>query len=120
MVTSLHDGMNLVAKEYVAARRDEQGVLILSRFTGAARELHDALVVNPYDIQSMSASIARALAMDKGEITDRMRRMRAWVKEHNIYWWAGSLIGELCDLRMKGPEAKTAPASEGPLLEVKF
>jgi trehalose 6-phosphate synthase len=120
LVTSLHDGMNLVAKEYVAARRDEQGVLILSRFTGAARELRDALIVNPYDIQSMSASIARALAMDKGEITDRMRRMRTWVKEHNIYWWAGSLIGELCDLRMKGPEAKATPSSERPPLEVKF
>ncbi|MGC9292162.1 MAG: alpha,alpha-trehalose-phosphate synthase (UDP-forming) [Acidobacteriaceae bacterium] len=120
MVTSLHDGMNLVAKEYVAARRDEQGVLILSRFTGAARELLDALIVNPYDIQSMSASIARALAMDKDEITDRMRRMRAWVKEHNIYWWAGSLIGELCDLRMKGPEAKTASSPEDHPLEVEF
>ena len=101
MVTSLHDGMNLVAKEYVAARRDERGVLILSRFTGAARELRDAIIVNPYDIQSTADSIARALNMDIDEMIERMQRMRKSVKEHNIYWWAGSLIGELCELRLK-------------------
>jgi alpha,alpha-trehalose-phosphate synthase [UDP-forming] len=100
MVTSLHDGMNLVAKEYVASRQDERGVLILSRFTGAARELRDALIVNPYDIQATGEAIAKALDMDVGEMTDRMRRMRRSVKEHNIYWWAGSLIGELCELRL--------------------
>jgi alpha,alpha-trehalose-phosphate synthase [UDP-forming] len=102
MVTSLHDGMNLVSKEYVAARQDERGVLILSRFTGAARELRDAIIVNPYDIQATADAIAQALNMDIGEMADRMRRMRRSVKEHNIYWWAGSLIGDLCDLRMKG------------------
>ena len=101
MVTSLHDGMNLVAKEYVAAREDERGVLILSRFTGAARELRDAIIVNPYDIQSTGDAIAQALNMNIGEMIERMRRMRRSVKEHNIYWWAGSLIGELCDLRLK-------------------
>ncbi|RZU39089.1 trehalose 6-phosphate synthase [Edaphobacter modestus] len=101
MVTSLHDGMNLVAKEYVAARSDDRGVLILSRFTGAARELRDALIVNPYDIQGTGQAIARALEMDVTEIVDRMRRMRKMVKEHNIYWWAASLIGELCELRLK-------------------
>lgn len=101
MVTSLHDGMNLVAKEYVAARSDDRGVLILSRFTGAARELRDAIIVNPYDIQGTGEAIARALEMDVTEIVDRMRRMRKTVKEHNIYWWAGSLIGELCELRVK-------------------
>jgi trehalose-6-phosphate synthase len=100
MVTSLHDGMNLVAKEYVAARQDERGVLILSRFTGAARDLRDAIVVNPYDIRSTGEAIAQALEMDVSEIVDRMRRMRRSVKEHNIYWWAGSLIGELCELRL--------------------
>ena len=68
MVTSLHDGMNLVAKEYVAAREDERGVLILSRFTGAARELHDAIIVNPYDIKSTGEAIAQALQMDVGEM----------------------------------------------------
>lgn len=101
MVTSLHDGMNLVAKEYVAARSDEHGALILSRFTGAARELRDAIIVNPYDIQATGEAIARILEMDIAEITDRMRRMRRTVREHNIYWWAGSLIGELCELRLK-------------------
>jgi trehalose 6-phosphate synthase len=92
--------MNLVAKEYVAARQDERGVLILSRFTGAARDLRDAIIVNPYDIQASSDAIAQALEMDISEMTDRMRRMRRSVKEHNIYWWAGSLIGELCELRL--------------------
>ncbi len=100
-VTSLHDGMNLVAKEYVAARQDERGVLILSRFTGAARDLRDAIIVNPYDIRSTGEAIAQALKMDVGEMVDRMRRMRRSVKEHNIYWWAASLIGELCELRLR-------------------
>ncbi len=104
MVTSLHDGMNLVAKEYVASREDERGVLILSRFTGAARDLRDAIIVNPYDIQSTGEAIARALEMDVGEMVDRMQRMRRSVKEHNIYWWAGALIGEVCDLRVKRSE----------------
>jgi alpha,alpha-trehalose-phosphate synthase [UDP-forming] len=100
MVTSLHDGMNLVAKEYVAAREDERGVLILSQFTGAARELQDAILVNPYDIQATCEAIAQALEMDINDIRARMRRMRRSVKDHNIYWWAGALIGELCDLRL--------------------
>ena len=100
MVTSLHDGMNLVAKEFVAARQDERGVLILSRFTGAARDLRDAIIVNPYDVQSTGEAIAQALEMGVAEIRDRMRRMRRSVKDHNIYWWAGTLIGELCDLRL--------------------
>ena len=106
MVTSLHDGMNLVAKEYVAARQDERGVLILSRFTGAARDLRDAIIVNPYDIRSTGEAIAQALKMDVGEMVDRMRGMRRSVKEHNIYWWAGSLIGELCELRLNRGEAQ--------------
>ena len=100
MVTSLHDGMNLVAKEYVASRQDERGVLILSSFTGAARDLRDAIIVNPYDIQGCGEAIAQALEMEINEVVDRMRRMRRSVKEHNIYWWAGSLIGELCELRL--------------------
>jgi trehalose-6-phosphate synthase len=100
MVTSLHDGMNLVAKEYVASRDDERGVLILSRFTGAARELSDALIINPYDVQQAGEAIAEALEMDTAQMTDRMRRMRRIIREHNIYWWAATLIGELCDLRI--------------------
>jgi alpha,alpha-trehalose-phosphate synthase [UDP-forming] len=102
MVTSLHDGMNLVAKEYVAARQDERGVLILSRFTGAARDLRDAIIVNPYDVRATGEAIAQALEMEVGEIRDRMRRMRRSVRDHNIYWWAGTLIGELCELRLSG------------------
>ncbi len=102
MVTSLHDGMNLVAKEYVAAQEKEQGMLILSRFTGASRELRDAMIVNPYDIEATGEAIAQVLRMDAGERSERMRRMRATVKEHNIYWWASSLIGALYELRL-GP-----------------
>jgi trehalose 6-phosphate synthase len=111
MVTSLHDGMNLVAKEYIAARQDERGVLILSRFTGAARELHDAIIVNPYDISATGDSIAQALKMDAKEMADRMRHMRRSVKEHNIYWWAASLIEALCEVRLeqKGNAKSAAP-----------
>jgi trehalose-6-phosphate synthase len=100
MVTSLHDGMNLVSKEFVAAREDERGVLILSRFTGAARDLQDALIVNPYDVEGTGDAIARSLEMNSAEVGDRIRRMRKSTTERNIYWWAGSLIGDLCDLRL--------------------
>jgi len=100
MVTSLHDGMNLVAKEFVATRADRRGVLILSQFTGAARDLRDAIIVNPYNTEDTGEAIAQALEMDIREVVDRMERMRQSVKEHNIYWWAGSLIGDLCDLRL--------------------
>jgi trehalose-6-phosphate synthase len=111
MVTSLHDGMNLVAKEYVAARQDERGVLILSRFTGAARDLHDAIIVNPYDVESTAEAIAQALEMNVSEMVDRMRRMRKSVRERNIYWWAGSLIGELCELRLRQRRTKISVIS---------
>jgi len=100
LVTSLHDGMNLVAKEFIASRRDERGVLILSQFTGAARELRDALLVNPYDIDQTAEAIRTALEMEPEEKQLRMHRMRRNVKEHNIYRWAGSLITELCELRL--------------------
>jgi trehalose-6-phosphate synthase len=100
LVTSLHDGMNLVAKEFLAARKDEQGVLILSCFTGAARELPDALLVNPYDIEQTAEAIRFALEMDMEERKLRMQRMRKVVKENNVYRWAGNLIAELCDVRL--------------------
>jgi len=100
LVTSLHDGMNLVAKEFLAARGDERGVLVLSCFTGAARELLDALLVNPYDIDQTAEAIRVALEMDPEEKQLRMHRMRKAVREHNVYHWAGSLIGELCELRL--------------------
>ena len=92
--------MNLVAKEFIAARRDERGVLILSQFTGAARELRDALLVNPYNIDQTAEAIRAALEMEPEEKQLRMHRMRRNVKEHNIYRWAGSLITELCELRL--------------------
>ena len=100
MVTSLHDGMNLVAKEFLAARHDERGVLILSQFTGAARELRDALLVNPYDIDQTAEAIRVALEMEPEEKQMRVHRMRRVIKEQNIYRWAGSLITELCELRL--------------------
>ena len=100
LVTSLHDGMNLVAKEYVAARGDEDGVLVLSQFTGASRELKDALIVNPYDIEEMAEAIAAALKMEPAERSERMKRMRATIREHNIYRWAGKLVTELARLRL--------------------
>jgi alpha,alpha-trehalose-phosphate synthase [UDP-forming] len=106
LVTSLHDGMNLVAKEFLATRRDERGVLILSQFTGAARELRDALLVNPYDIDQTAEAIRAALEMEPEEKQMRIHRMRRNVKEHNIYRWAGSLITELCELRLDAERAQ--------------
>ncbi len=100
LVTSLHDGMNLVAKEFVASRHDEQGVLILSRFTGAARELRDALIVNPYDTEQCAEAIRLALEMSAEERRARMQRMRRMVRENNVYRWAGNLIAELCEVRL--------------------
>ena len=104
MVTALHDGMNLVAKEFIAAREDEQGVLILSRFTGAARELLDSVLVNPYDIEGTADAVCHALEMSSEERTGRMRRLRKVVKEQNIYRWAGNLVTDLCDVRLEAPE----------------
>src|SRR5438132_1543208 len=95
MVTSLHDGMNLVAKEFVAARDEDDGVLILSRFAGASHELPDALLVNPYDVEDVAGAIHRAITLPVEECRDRMSRMRTQVREHNIYGWAGLLLDEL-------------------------
>jgi trehalose-6-phosphate synthase len=104
LVTSLHDGMNLVAKEFVASRDDEQGALILSRFTGAARELRDAVIVNPYDTEQLAEAIRFALEMDPEERRSRMRRMRRVTKDHNIYRWAANLITELSEIRIEKRE----------------
>jgi alpha,alpha-trehalose-phosphate synthase [UDP-forming] len=101
LVTSLHDGMNLVAKEYLAARHDERGVLILSQFTGAARELRDALLVNPYDIDQTAEAIRAALEMEPEDKQMRVARMRKDIKDHNIYRWASDLITELCEVRLE-------------------
>jgi alpha,alpha-trehalose-phosphate synthase [UDP-forming] len=110
LVTSLHDGMNLVAKEFVAARDDEDGVLILSKFTGAAVELRDALLVNPYDIAGVSDAIYRGLEMVPEERQERMRRMRRQVMEYNIYLWAAKALGDLRELRLED-EGHLAPSS---------
>ncbi|MBZ5595311.1 MAG: trehalose-6-phosphate synthase [Acidobacteriia bacterium] len=95
MVSSLHDGMNLVAKEYVASRVDEDGVLILSDFAGASRELTDALVVNPFSEEESLEAIRQALEMPEDERRKRMRKMRAVVAENNVYRWAGKIISAL-------------------------
>ena len=98
VVSALHDGMNLVAKEFVASRFDEDGVLILSPFAGASRELTDALLVNPYATDHFAEAIKKAVEMPKEERQKRMRRMREVVKENNIYKWAADIISELVRL----------------------
>lgn len=100
-VTSLHDGMNLVAKEFVACRSDERGVLILSKFTGASKELTEALIVNPYDTDQCATAICLAAAMDPEEQRARMRAMRAIVGEFNVYAWAGQMLADASRLRWK-------------------
>ena len=104
LVTSLHDGMNLVAKEFVVSRDDERGVLILSTFAGASRELHDALLVNPYDVQQLAGAILRALDMSEEEQRVRMSRLRTGVRENNIYRWAANLLSDLTEIRIDNPE----------------
>jgi trehalose 6-phosphate synthase len=110
--------MNLVAKEYVAARDDEDGVLVLSKFTGAATELLDALIVNPYDAEGVAEAIHQGLEMDHAERRMRMQRMRHHVMDHNIYRWAANILGDLRELRMEGPAtpelSHVLPASVAP------
>ena len=101
IVSSLHDGMNLVAKEFVAARDDEQGVLILSSFAGASRELSEALIVNPYDSSAMASTLERALLMPKQEQRDRMRLMRELIRERNVYRWAAQMLMDASRLRKR-------------------
>ena len=113
LVTSLHDGMNLVAKEFLAARHDEQGVLILSRFTGAARELPDALLINPYDTEQTAEALRFALEMNADERKLRMERMRKVVREHNIFRWAGNLIAGLSEVRLDEPVSSRVGAAGG-------
>lgn len=100
MVTSLHDGMNLVAKEFLAARDDLRGSLILSQFTGAARELTDALIVNPYDVEQTAEAIAQALEMPEQDQELRMKRLRETVKDRNIFRWAGDVVNDLAQIRI--------------------
>jgi trehalose 6-phosphate synthase len=100
-VSSLHDGMNLVAKEFVAARDDERGVLVLSSFTGASRELAESLIVNPYDLDEAAEAMALALVMPPAEQRVRMHAMRAFVAEFNIYRWAGRMLRDAERLRRR-------------------
>jgi trehalose 6-phosphate synthase len=100
-VSSLHDGMNLVAKEFIAARDDERGVLVLSRFTGAARELTEALVVNPYDLEGVADTLRVALTMSPIEQRERMRSLRSQVAEYNVYRWAGRMLLDATRLRQR-------------------
>ncbi len=101
-VTSLHDGMNLVAKEFVAARDDNEGVLILSQFTGASRELPEAVIVNPYDTDQCAAALQLGLTMPKEEQRARMRLMRQLIKEFNVYRWAGRMLRDAAGMRRRG------------------
>jgi trehalose 6-phosphate synthase len=92
-VTPLKDGMNLVAKEYCACRIEEDGVLILSQFAGAAEQLKpDAVLVNPYDVEQMAEAIVNAFRMGEAERTARMKRMRRVVREENVFWWVDSFL----------------------------
>jgi len=100
IVSSIHDGMNLVAKEFVASRFDENGVLLLSQFTGASRELTDAMLINPYATDQFADAIRKALGMLREEKQRRMRRMREEVQENNVYKWAADIISDLVKFRV--------------------
>src|SRR5439155_582613 len=101
MVSSLHDGMNLVAKEFVSSRDDERGVLILSQFTGAARELPEAIIVNPYDTDQCAAALHMALSMPPAGQRARIRLMRGLIQEFNVYRWAGRMLIDAVGMRRR-------------------
>ncbi len=101
VVTSLHDGMNLVCKEFVAARDDMQGVLVLSRFAGAARELAEALIVNPYHVEETADALHRAATMPEGEQRERMASLRSTVREFNVFRWAGRMLADAGRWRLR-------------------
>jgi trehalose 6-phosphate synthase len=101
LVTSLHDGMNLVCKEFVAARDDERGVLILSRFAGAAREMTEAVIVNPYHVEECAVALQRGLTMPEAEQRERMASLRMTVREFNVYRWAGRMLTDASRLRLR-------------------
>jgi trehalose 6-phosphate synthase len=111
-VSSLHDGMNLVAKEFVAARDDERGVLVLSQFAGASRELPEALIVNPYDADECAAALHLALTMPADEQRARLRLMRGLVAEFNVYRWAGRMLIDAAAMRQRSRLSRFARARE--------
>ncbi|MEQ1868526.1 MAG: trehalose-6-phosphate synthase [Vicinamibacterales bacterium] len=100
-VSSLHDGMNLVAKEFVSAREDDAGVLLLSKFAGASRELTEALIVNPYDLEGVAETLLKALAMSPAEQRERMRALRGQVAQANVYRWAGRMLLDASRVRQR-------------------
>lgn len=101
LVTSLHDGMNLVCKEFVAARDDEQGVLVLSRFAGAAAELNEALIINPYHVEEGADTLHRAMTMPEAEQRERMGNLRTTVRDDNVYRWAGRMLTDAARWRLR-------------------
>jgi alpha,alpha-trehalose-phosphate synthase [UDP-forming] len=105
LVSSLHDGMNLVAKEYIACRINDDGMLVLSQFAGAARELGDALLINPYAVDEMAERVYQGLVMPREERQRRMKRLRDQVREQNIYRWAGKILSTLFKFEFQEPEA---------------
>jgi trehalose-6-phosphate synthase len=107
IVNSLHDGMNLVAKEFVASRDDQDGVLILSTFAGASRELPEALLVNPFDVSETAAAMRNAMQMSRDERRERMKLMRRTVKENNVYRWAGRMLMDAAQMRQRQSLAKS-------------
>ncbi|KFE65369.1 bifunctional alpha,alpha-trehalose-phosphate synthase (UDP-forming)/trehalose-phosphatase [Hyalangium minutum] len=113
LVTPIRDGMNLVAKEFCAARPDEDGVLILSEFAGAATELRDAVIVNPYDIDGMADAIEHALEMPVEERRRRMRALRAQVKSRDVHWW----VSHFLDTLQSVPQRSTKPGAAAELIE---
>jgi trehalose 6-phosphate synthase/phosphatase len=111
IVNSLHDGMNLVAKEFAAARDDEDGVLILSTFAGASRELLEALLVNPFDVSETAAAIETAIEMPRDQRRERMQLMRRTVKENNVYRWAGRMLMDAARVRQRQALARREPSA---------
>ncbi len=91
--------MNLVAKEFVASRVDDDGVVVLSKFTGAARELKEALQINPFSLEEGAAACLAALEMHPDERRRRMQRMRETVEQNNVYSWAGKFLSELANVQ---------------------
>jgi trehalose 6-phosphate synthase len=120
MVTSLHDGMNLVAKEFIASQVDRQGILICSEFAGASEQLANAILINPYDTESVADALHMALEMSRDEKADRMARLQSHIAEHNVYKWLADIFELFVHLREEqngaALAALEAPASDTPAL----
>ena len=99
MVTSLHDGMNLVAKEFIASRDQNDGTLILSQFAGASQELHGAMIINPYDIEGSADAIKKALESPLEQQQQKMKQMRRMVMSHNVYAWASGILRTMASIQ---------------------